>query len=96
MAAKPYRPSLVDFAFGFTGPRNRAASPDASIPRPLGWTFDNDHDQLLLQPSPSSFAELMASYGFVSPSGDAQSEDADSPFLATVVGRLFSIRHVAS
>ena len=89
MATESYRPTLIDFSFAVSIPRVGLASNAAGIPLPQGWSSDIDHKQLLVEPSASSFAEFRAAFGFVASIKDTDSTETDSPFLFTVVLKLF-------
>ena len=89
MATQPYRPSLIDFAFAVSIPRNKLSSAEAAIPSPQGWNFDIDRKQLLLEPSAVAFCEFRADFGFVASIRDCDATETDSTFMFTVVAKLF-------
>ena len=84
---KPYRPSLIDFSSELSAARHR---PVASIPTPIGWSCGTMRKQLLLDP-PSAFAEIRSLFGFIASIGEAESTATESPFLVTVVDKLFPL-----
>ena len=81
-----YTPSLVDFSFDISEGR---ADPEASASVPFGWTLDTSKTQLLVEPPSASMADFRAWFGYIASIGDSSSADTDSPFLVTIVAKLF-------
>ena len=87
--SEAFQPDLIDFSFDCTEARSAKAPMEESIPLPVGWSFDRDRKQLLIEPSALSFSEFRAAFGYIASIGDAASTDTTSPFLLQVVTKLF-------
>ena len=88
-ASQASQPNLIDFAFDVTDARLDVEPTESTISLPVGRSFDRDRNQILIEPPALSFSEFRAALGYIASTGDANSTDADSPFLLQIVTKIF-------
>ena len=83
-----YQPGIEDFVFDLLEAREAEVNPHMHVPVPIGWTFEKDGDEVVIQPSEYDFARFKKLFGFVANFRGCTSDDTASPFAATVVVKL--------